>query len=69
MESPNVETHRAGHEAFNQRDFAAMTKLYSDSITWTDHAQGRTFERSQQPIGHLRRFQIHMAVHAADDDV
>jgi hypothetical protein len=28
MESPNVETHRAGHEAFNQRDFVAMTKQY-----------------------------------------
>ena len=26
MESRNVETHRAGHEAFNQRDFEAMTK-------------------------------------------
>ena len=48
MESPNVETHRAGHEAFNQRDFAAMTKLYSDSITWTDHAQGRTFRTPQR---------------------
>ena len=48
MESPNVETHRAGHEAFNQKDFVAMTKLYADSITWTDHAQGRTFRTPQR---------------------
>ena len=43
MASSNVETYRAGHEAFNQRNFAAMTKQYADRITWTDHAQGRTF--------------------------
>jgi steroid delta-isomerase-like uncharacterized protein len=43
MASRNVETHRAGHEAFNQRDFEAMTRHYADSITWTDHPQGRTF--------------------------
>src|SRR5438445_12782882 len=48
MESPNVETHRAGHEAFNQRDFAAMTKQYADSSTWTDHSQGRTFRTPQE---------------------
>jgi len=43
MASSNVETYRAGHEAFNQRNFAAMTKHYADGILWTDHAQGRTF--------------------------
>ena len=43
MPSPNVETYRAGHEAFNQRDFEAMTNRYADAISWTDHAQGRTF--------------------------
>ncbi len=43
MESRTVETYRAGHEAFNQRDFDAMTKQYADSISWTDHSQGRTF--------------------------
>jgi len=43
MESPNVETHRAGHEAFNRRDFVAMTRQYADGIRWTDHSQGRTF--------------------------
>ena len=26
MPSTNVETYRAGHEAFNQRDFDAMVK-------------------------------------------
>ena len=43
MASRNNDTHRAGHEAFNQRDFEAMTKNYEDSISWTDHSQGRTF--------------------------
>ncbi|MGB9112092.1 MAG: nuclear transport factor 2 family protein [Acidimicrobiales bacterium] len=48
MESKNVETYRAGHEAFNQRDFVAMTKEYADSITWTDHSLGRTFITPQE---------------------
>ena len=48
MESKNVEIHRAGHEAFNQRDFAAMTSPYAESITWTDHSQGRTFRTPQE---------------------
>ena len=48
MASKNVQTYRAGHEAFNQRDFAAMTTQYADTIAWTDHAQGRTFATPQQ---------------------
>ena len=48
MESSNVETYRAGHEAFNQRDFVAMTRRYAENITWTDHAQGRTFRTPQE---------------------
>jgi steroid delta-isomerase-like uncharacterized protein len=43
MTSENVETYRAGHEAFNRRDFEVMTSKYADSIAWTDHSQGRTF--------------------------
>jgi steroid delta-isomerase-like uncharacterized protein len=43
MASRNVQNYRTGHEAFNQRDFEAMTKHYADSIAWTDHSQGRTF--------------------------
>jgi len=43
MTSANVEIHRNGHEAFNARDFEAMTTHYADTISWTDHAQGRTF--------------------------
>ena len=43
MTAKNVANHRAGHEAFNRRDFAAMTEHYADGISWTDHAQGRTF--------------------------
>jgi steroid delta-isomerase-like uncharacterized protein len=48
MASTNVETYRAGHEAFNQRDFEAMIGRYADSITWTDHSQGRTFRTPQE---------------------
>jgi steroid delta-isomerase-like uncharacterized protein len=48
MKSPNVETYRAGHEAFNQRDFVAMTRQYAESIAWTDHSQGRTFRTPQE---------------------
>jgi steroid delta-isomerase-like uncharacterized protein len=48
MASRNVEIYRAGHEAFNQRDFEAMTKHYADNIAWTDHSQGRTFSTPQE---------------------
>jgi len=48
MASRNVENYRAGHEAFNRRDFVAMTKHYADTIAWTDHAQGRTFKTPQE---------------------
>jgi SnoaL-like domain len=48
MASRNVQTYRAGHEAFNRRDFEAMTTRYAEGITWTDHAQGRTFRTSQE---------------------
>jgi steroid delta-isomerase-like uncharacterized protein len=48
MPSSNVEAHRAGHEAFNRRDFEAMTSQYAESISWTDHSQGRTFRTPQE---------------------
>src|SRR5436309_15484572 len=48
MTSKNLETYRAGHQAFNQRDFESMTKHYADSIAWTDHSQGRTFRTPQE---------------------
>lgn len=48
MASRNVETYRTGHEAFNERDFAAMTEHYADTIAWTDHPQGRTFRTPQE---------------------
>ena len=48
MASINIETHRAGHDAFNQRDFDAMVKHYANSITWTDQARGLTFRTPQE---------------------
>jgi len=48
MGSNNVETHRAGHEAFNRRDFGAMVEEYAESISWTDHSRGVTFTTPQE---------------------
>jgi hypothetical protein len=43
-----MEAHRAGHQAFNRRDFQEMTSRYADRIAWTDHAQGRTFTTPEE---------------------
>jgi steroid delta-isomerase-like uncharacterized protein len=48
MAASNVETYRAGHEAFNQRDFEAMTRRYADGIAWTDRARGLTFRTPRE---------------------
>jgi steroid delta-isomerase-like uncharacterized protein len=48
MESPNTQNYRAAHEAFNRRDFVAMTRQFADEIRWTDHSQGRTFSTPQE---------------------
>jgi steroid delta-isomerase-like uncharacterized protein len=48
MSASNVEAHRAGHEAFNQRAFDVMTERYADRIAWTDQAQGRTFTTAEE---------------------
>jgi steroid delta-isomerase-like uncharacterized protein len=48
MAASYVERHRAGHEAFNRRDFAAMTSHYADRIRWTDRARGLTFTTPEQ---------------------
>ena len=48
MESKNVKTYRAGHEAFNRRDFDAMVKEYAESISWIDRARGITFRTPQE---------------------
>jgi SnoaL-like domain len=48
MTTRTIETYRAGHEAFNRRDFEAMTSHYADSIVWTDRARGLTFRTPQE---------------------
>jgi steroid delta-isomerase-like uncharacterized protein len=48
MAASNVDRHRAGHEAFNRRDFEAMTERYADRIAWTDRARGLTFSTPQE---------------------
>jgi ketosteroid isomerase-like protein len=48
MESRNVKAHRAGHEAFNRRDFGAMVREYTESIRWIDQARGITFSTPEE---------------------
>jgi steroid delta-isomerase-like uncharacterized protein len=48
MAAVHVERHRAGHEAFNRRDFAAMTSHYADHIRWTDRARDLTFRTPEE---------------------
>ena len=48
MAASNVATYRAGHEAFNRRDFEAMTERYADGIAWTDRARGLTFRTPRE---------------------
>jgi hypothetical protein len=48
MATTNVETYRAGHEAFNQRGFEAMTARFARTISWTDRARGLTFRTPQE---------------------
>ena len=48
MAASNLEAHRAGHQAFNRRDFEAMTSHFAASISWTDHSQGRTFRTPRE---------------------
>ncbi|HST16337.1 MAG TPA: nuclear transport factor 2 family protein [Gaiellaceae bacterium] len=48
MEPRNVERHRAGHEAFNRRDFDALVSEYAENIAWTDHARGITFSTPER---------------------
>jgi predicted ester cyclase len=48
MAASNLDTYRAGHQAFNDRDFQAMTSRYADSIRWTDRATGWTFRTPQE---------------------
>jgi steroid delta-isomerase-like uncharacterized protein len=43
MGSTNIETYRAGHAAFNNRNFDAMVQEYAETISWTDRARGLTF--------------------------
>lgn len=48
MAAVHVERHRAGHEAFNRRDFVAMTSHYADRIRWTDRARDLTFRTPEE---------------------
>ena len=61
MSPTNVDIHRAGHRAFNSRDFEAMTRCYADSITWTSttlgvgHSErGRSSAQLPAGVGHGR---------------
>lgn len=44
MASKNVETFRAAHRAFNQRDFEAVVNVMTEDVIYQDCARGVTFE-------------------------
>ncbi len=44
MESKNVQTFRAAHDAFNRRDFDAVANVIAEGFTYEDHARGATFK-------------------------
>ena len=48
MSTRNLETYRAGHEAFNRRDFDTMVSAYAANITWTDQPRAVTFRTPRQ---------------------
>ena len=48
MSARNLETYRAGHEAFNRRDLDAMVSAYAESISWTDQPRALTFRTPRQ---------------------
>jgi steroid delta-isomerase-like uncharacterized protein len=48
MATANVDKHRAGHEAFNQRDFETMVEHYASNISWTDRARSLTFRTPEE---------------------
>lgn len=43
MASTNVETLRASHQAFNRRDFDAVTQAMAENVTYHDRARDITF--------------------------
>jgi steroid delta-isomerase-like uncharacterized protein len=44
MASKNVETYRAAHDAFNRRDFDAVTALFTDSFVYTDQPRAAVLD-------------------------
>jgi hypothetical protein len=39
MNSKNVETHRAGHESWNRRDFQEMLRNSTEGFAYSDHGR------------------------------
>jgi len=44
MPSQNLNTFRASHQAFNNRDFDALLKNVREDVTYHDHARDHTFK-------------------------
>ena len=44
MESKNVATFRAAHEAFNRRDFDAVVRTLTEHFTYVDRARGVKYD-------------------------
>lgn len=52
----NVETLRAAHGAFNDRDFRGSAGLLASDAEFTDHARGVTFKGPDEFVGWLEGF-------------
>jgi steroid delta-isomerase-like uncharacterized protein len=50
----HTDSHKQGHEAFNNRDFEALTQNMADDAVWTDHARGLELKGKQQIVGWLK---------------
>lgn len=46
--SNNIKNHKAGHEAFNKRDFAAATDLFRPELEYLDIPRGITLKTSTE---------------------
>ena len=65
---PHAAPHGLRHHAVEiERERIALQQQAAGGMA--QNPQVRAFQRAQQPVGHLRRFHVHVAVHAADHQV
>jgi hypothetical protein len=50
----NINKHRAVHEAFNRRDWTALTKNFASDIEYTDHPRRVMLKDPHELVDHLK---------------